>query len=585
MELKFIHSKSIFVQLVVFSLMISLVPILIISVFLFQKLDNMVVDEMMDYHEQISSQYTQNIEEKLTQYQRSLEYISDNTVILDTLVDAVQNPYNKGMVISEEVSKSLLLERQSEIRNCMIYSMQDQYPVYGNSVSMMTEASREVWFLKERAMNEGWFSYFTLDKSYPVLSFVKNIEKLDTANLGREQLGIVKLDVNLRRLFTPAELEGESAASYDIIVYDPRGEIYYSTDNEKNNMLDKYQSNKNDQDENTMEEIETYVVKEADLDPYGLKILFLFDNNDLLQRKQEIQGMVFPIIVFFTILVVIFTYIYSADLSSRIAVLVNKFRKAETGNLIPEKAISGKDEIAVLDQQFSHMLKKLDELIKKNYIQQLENKETQLKNLQLQINPHFLYNTLETISSIAAVKQAFVVCDMCGKLGEIFRYSLGKDYGEFVTLEQELKHTKNYIFIQEIRYGNQFEVFYNIEVDEKKCKIPRFILQPIVENAIMHGWKDLTGKGALEISIYEEDRTLVIAVADDGVGMDPEKVELLNAYINNTDKISDNKKSIGIRNVNQRIKLMCGSKYGITIKSYPYQGSCVTLLLPVYKEG
>ncbi|MCA5963452.1 histidine kinase [Blautia sp. RD014234] len=93
------------------------------------------------------------------------------------------------------------------------------------------------------------------------------------------------------------------------------------------------------------------------------------------------------------------------------------------------------------------MLGKLDALIQKNYIRELENKEAQLKNLQLQINPHFLYNTLETISSMAAVKQVFDICDICQRLGEIFRYNLGKNYGEFVTVAQELGHVQNYIFI------------------------------------------------------------------------------------------------------------------------------------------
>ena len=104
--------------------------------------------------------------------------------------------------------------------------------------------------------------------------------------------------------------------------------------------------------------------------------------------------------------------------------------------------IGGSDEIAVLDQQFNRMLGKLDQLIKTSYVQKLENKEAQLKNLQLQINPHFLYNTLETISSIAAVKQVFVVCDICGKLGKSSGTVWEKDYGEMVPLEQEMKHIK-----------------------------------------------------------------------------------------------------------------------------------------------
>lgn len=119
---KGIHSKSIFVQLIVFSLLTSLVPILIISIFLFYKLDNTAQTETKDYHEQITSQYMKNIEEKLQQYRNSLEVIANNTVILNTLTDEKLNPYDRGELVSKEVDNSLLLEMQSEVRNCMVYS-------------------------------------------------------------------------------------------------------------------------------------------------------------------------------------------------------------------------------------------------------------------------------------------------------------------------------------------------------------------------------------------------------------------------------------------------------------------------------
>lgn len=590
MKKKTLHSKSIFWQLVVFALLISLIPILIISSLLFQKLESMVVEEMMEYHSQISSQYTKNIEEKLKQYQDSLEFISNNTMIMNTLVDEENNPYLRGKIVSEEVAKSLLLEEQSEIYNCMVYSMVDEVPVYGPSVTMFQEATREFWYDEEKLNSNQWFSYEIPVREKGILSLVKDIEKIDLNSFYRQHLGIVKLDINMDRLFIPAALKDSGDASYDVIIFDDDKEVFYATDKEKIKILKQYlkEGSKTREDIKTKErpkEIETYVLNETNLGSYGMHILFLFDNKELIERKTEIQYLVFPMLIVMILLVVGCAYFYSRNFSSRVERLVNKFKRAETGDMILMDPIEGNDEIAVLDQQFSHMLVKLDQLIKTNYIQQLENKETQLRNLQLQINPHFLYNTLETISSIAAVKQAFVVCDMCQKLGEIFRYSLGKNHGEFVTLEQELVHTQNYIFIQKIRYGSRFEVFYNVEVDVSRFRILRFILQPIVENAILHGLGELTGTGTLEISVYEQDEKLLIKIADDGVGMDEEKVAELNEYINEKKILKDSKKSIGIRNVNQRIKLSCGEEYGVKITSHPYQGSCFSLWLPIIKGG
>ena len=590
MKGKGIHSRSIFVQLLVFSLLASLVPTLLISIFLFYKLDRTAQAEVQDYHDQITSQYMKNIEEKLQQYRKSLEVIANNTVILSTLTDETLNPYDKGELVSKEVNNSLLLEKQSEVRNCMIYSSVQDCKIYGRRASMMQQASREVWYLQERAMKDDCFSYFALKDSEPILSLVKDIEELDTEHLSRSQLGIIKLDVAMKRLFVPAATDSEENATYDVIVYKNEGEdakILYQTLKENGSeILKKYWSDtaKEETGANSEGLIDTYTVAGQTLEDYGLNLLFLFDNQDSLEKRAEIIETILPLLLLLMIAVTGVIYWYSEDFSSRVELLVKKFRRAETGDLSVSEKISGTDEIAVLDQQFNRMLGKLDQLIKTSYVQKLENKEAQLKNLQLQINPHFLYNTQETISSIAAVKQVFVVCDICGKLGEIFRYSLGKDYGELVPLEQEMTHIKNYMFIQKIRYGDRLQVFYNIDVDAAHVYIPRFILQPIVENAISHGLSNLTSVGTLEVSAFEKKDRLYIEIEDDGEGMVREKVAEITRFIN-TAKPVEGKKNIGIRNVNQRIKLAYGEAYGITIRSAPYQGSRFTIQLPIMRKG
>lgn len=590
MKGKGIHSRSIFVQLLVFSLLASLVPTLLISIFLFYKLDRTAQAEVQDYHDQITSQYMKNIEEKLQQYRNSLEVIANNTVILNTLTDETLNPYDKGELVSKEVNNSLLLEKQSEVRNCMIYSSVQDCKIYGRRASMMQQASREVWYLQERVIKDDCFSYFALKDSEPILSLVKDIEELDTEHLSRSQLGIIKLDVAMKRLFVPAATNSEENATYDVIVYKNEGEdakILYQTLKENGSeILKKYWSDtaKEETGANSEGLIDTYTVAGQTLEDYGLNLLFLFDNQDSLEKRAEIIETILPLLLLLMIAVTGVIYWYSKDFSSRVELLVKKFRRAETGDLSVSEKISGTDEIAVLDQQFNRMLGKLDQLIKTSYVQKLENKEAQLKNLQLQINPHFLYNTLETISSIAAVKQVFVVCDICGKLGEIFRYSLGKNYGELVPLEQEMTHIKNYMFIQKIRYGDRLQVFYNIDVDAAHVYIPRFILQPIVENAISHGLSNLTSVGTLEVSAFEKKDRLYIEIEDDGEGMVREKVAEITRFIN-TAKPVEGKKNIGIRNVNQRIKLAYGEAYGITIRSAPYQGSRFTIQLPIMRKG
>lgn len=590
MKSKKIYSYSIFKQLVSFTIVISVVPIILISGFLFQKIERLIVGDLVNSHEQITAQYMKNIEEKMLQYQNSLEFIANNTIILDTLTNASgkSSPYMKGRDISTEVTKSLLLDRPSEIRNCMIYSKIGENPVYGSRATMMEEAKKETWYRNKKALNEGWFTYISAGKGQTILSILREIEKIDLLNYTKKDIGIIKLDIYMERLFSPGKNWENEKSNFDVIVYGTDGQDLYDSDPDKREVLTEFlqrQSDGEDYHNGKIHTISDYVVAGTALEEYGMNILFLFTNSELMEKKGEIQLLVIPLLLLVILAILFFSYLFTYRFSARVGALVQKIKVAETGDLTITKPIAGSDEIAYLDKQFSHMLKKLDKLIRKNYIQQLENKETQLRNLQLQINPHFLYNTLETISSIAAVNQAFVVCDMCEKLGEIFRYSLGKNYGEFVTISQELHHTQNYIFIQKIRYNERFEVFYNVEADVDRYMILRFILQPIVENAIVHGLGNLTSKGTLEISIRREKDALLIVIEDDGVGMDAERVRDLNTFINEPKEVRDNKKSIGIRNVNQRIQLSCGNEYGISIESKPYQGSRFYIRLPLIQRG
>ena len=274
----------------------------------------------------------------------------------------------------------------------MVYSRVQNCKVYGSRVTMMQQASREVWYLQEKAEEDGWLSYFALTDSEPILSLVKDVEQLDTEHLSRSQLGIIKLDVAMKRLFVPAATEDDESATYNVIVYKGQGKdakiLYQTVKNDGNEILKKYWEETANQKDgaNSNGRISTYTVDGQTLEEYGLNLLFLFDNQDSWQKRVEIIEAILPLLLLLIVTVTGLIYWYSKDFSSRVELLVRKFRRAETGDLSVSEEISGSDEIAVLDQQFNRMLGKLDQLIKTRYVQKLENKEAQLKNLQLHIN-------------------------------------------------------------------------------------------------------------------------------------------------------------------------------------------------------
>lgn len=571
--------RTIFVQLVLFTALISIVPIIFISFFISWKITNIVTEELINSNHQITIQYTANIENRLLQYRDSLEQIANNTIILNSLLDnnVSNNPYIKGNTVTTEVNKSLSVYN-NEFRNCMVYSNIASNKIYGGRIAMVNDESNEIRYINNKAYLEDHFIFSSFSESTQIISLVQNIEYIDYKAYQRQYIGFVKLDIYSDIFFIPTEDKKYEMDIFDVIVLDDEENIIYSSNTNYNGYLTDI----------SFEEIlnsktnyfrDTMIFANND-EVYNLKYIFLFDNSQLDGKKAEVFSMLLPVFIIVMILILIIAFVFTKGFSMRVSQLVDKIKLAEEGNFIITHEIDGNDEIAILDKQFNQMLIKLDKLIKKNYIQQLSKKEVEFRNLQLQINPHFLYNTLETISSIAAINKVFLICDLCDKLGDNFRYSLGKNYGEFVTVLQELQHIKNYIFIQKTRFGNKFEVYYNIEPEVENKRILRFILQPIVENAIVHGLSNSLGKGALEISIGIENECIIIKIEDDGVGMTLERVGEITKYIDDTTGY-DNTQNIGIKNVNQRIKLVYGEDYGLTIKSYENQGSCFIILLPI----
>lgn len=218
-------------------------------------------------------------------------------------------------------------------------------------------------------------------------------------------------------------------------------------------------------------------------------------------------------------------------------------------------------------------------------------KKTEIDALQSQIKPHFLYNTLESIRGQALIEGASGIADMTEALANFFRYSISLK-GSIVTLEDELKNIDNYFLIQQYRFNNKFNIvkkFDDCDEGILECSIPKLTLQPIVENAIYHGLEPKIGKGIVVIRIYNTQDRIVIIISDNGIGMEKEKVEILNEKFNNAFKfISENKEhkksGIALINVDRRIKLLFGEEYGIKIYSALEIGTDVEIVLPLIRK-
>ena len=219
---------------------------------------------------------------------------------------------------------------------------------------------------------------------------------------------------------------------------------------------------------------------------------------------------------------------------------------------------------------------------------QVIDKQTELTALQSQINPHFLYNTLECIRGQALIDDNFEIAKMTEALSAFFRYSIGKK-GNFVTLREELDNINNYMLIQQYRFNNRFSLEILIDEEDEVAYdylVPKLIIQPVIENAIFHGLEEKVGGGKVTIEIILTDTTMMLIVSDNGKGMDKEKLKELNERIHSSEIVMDKKETnsthtgIALPNVNKRIQLLFGTQYGLNVYSTPDQGTDVEITVP-----
>lgn len=229
------------------------------------------------------------------------------------------------------------------------------------------------------------------------------------------------------------------------------------------------------------------------------------------------------------------------------------------------------------------MTEKLTDLIQREYSAKMMKKQAELDALQSQINPHFLYNTLESIRGQAITKGVEDIEVMTKALSDLFRYSISKK-GNLVSLQEELTNVDNYLMIQQYRFNNKFIILNKIEPDTLHNKIPKLLIQPIVENAVQHGLETKQGKGTITISAYRTAKRLVVNVQDNGLGISQEKLVIINESLTCGQAVAEMEDSglrIGLINVNERIKLNFGDKYGLKVYSAKEVGTNVEITLPL----
>lgn len=339
-------------------------------------------------------------------------------------------------------------------------------------------------------------------------------------------------------------------------------------------------------DLNSMGQEKNGMVLQTESEEYGISTVVELDPQRAFAAIENLYRMMYLVIGISTLALVLGSIFFSRRLTRPLTEMMKQMKRVETGDFDINLKVEKNDEIGELSSRFNQMSAALKTYINKSYVAQIKQNEAELTALKSQIYPHFLYNTLEIIRMTALENEDHQVSSMIEALSEQIHYLIGP-VEDLVPLEKEVDIVKKYIFLLNCRIqGNiQFEISGN---GLDRIMVPKLILQPVVENAYVHGIKPKGGTGRIFMETVRENEKLEITIMDNGVGMDKNQLEKMMALLESDEigvKDEYNWKSVGVKNVNDRIRYLYGEEYGIKADSSPGLGTIVRILLPIQIKG
>jgi two-component system sensor histidine kinase YesM len=312
----------------------------------------------------------------------------------------------------------------------------------------------------------------------------------------------------------------------------------------------------------------------------GMTIVQAISYKQLTNQEAVVENITLFTILLSIVMSVSFTIFLSFRLTKPLKNILNKMKLISKGDFTRELSLEGGDEMGILGKGINDMSDNIKGLMGKILDEEREKKKLEFKILQSQINPHFIYNTLNSIKLMATIQKCDGISEMVSALGALLK-EMSKGASEKITLKEEIDLVDKYIYLHKVRRKGMIRVQYLIR-DESlyNYRILKFMLQPIVENAIFHGLESKKGIGLITIEVLEQEAEIVVSVEDNGVGM---TAEVLNKVFSGGTEKSSKYNSIGVKNVDERIKLTYGNQYGLKIESVPDEYTRVIIRIPKEK--
>lgn len=588
---------SIFTKSVIAFLGLGFLPFMVISLTVFKKNIDQVTETAIHNAYQITKGINDDIEVLLNEISDCSKYLyeyeSDDYGYFYEIMtnDSISDILRENLI---EDGLKQILYRNDSIDH--VYFIDIQGKVYSSTRApekIVNQKKMDEWgkthYIPERnavAIISTHSTEYYFNSDAEDFTYVRNI--MNTCSVeaaSREILGTLYLDVGTERLQTIIDEAGLAGEDHIFICSSGRDALIYSNYSRSEAVEDCKVIEEKEQAEGRkfcLESDQMYYIG-CYMEHTGWRTVEKLPFSNLEKTYQSIiRSTIYLVLVSIGLLLVLY-YFNSRTTAKPIRLLKAAMDKIKAGNLEIRVDIRSNDELGVLAEGLNNMTEQLQKHIEKVYISEIRQKEAQIKALTTQIQPHYLYNTLDAVRMSAITNDDHDTALMLESLSAQMRYLIG-DTRSLVTLREELDSIRNYFIIIQIRYENAVELEIHADQETLTCRIPRLTLQPVIENSVKYG---ISPRGEGNIAVYTEKRQdyLEITVLDDGVGMDQETLDYVNGALKGTvaqEQTAERRFSIGLKNIEDRIRLHFGSSYGISLDSTPGLGTLVHVKLPLY---
>lgn len=549
---------------------------------------------MLQYNHQLAEQTRINIDNYVSELESLISIVSRNPQVIAYIENHHENDAYTNLKNTQSVSEfiSSIISEKDDIENLLIMNGDMLFEIKSNhSANIHDPFLQDAWNKHSQSVTTKLEYYDPHIPSYYVTSKVQYTIPLiqplrDYSNYTTQNIGMTVVEINtkhFRKYFS--ELMHNYRFSAKII--NDNNRVVYSTDDETIGRF--YQ--------NTLHRTDFYgysVVRDSATDQMYLQTKVQSRINDwtivlnasmvpMIETAEKTNITLWAMVLVAILLVwVVSAYLstYIAKPVSALAVYMQEMRPESFQDTLLN--VNRYREVTALYARFNEMMERINGLIEQAYHQKIRQRDAEYEALQAKINPHFIYNTFQTINSLATLERCMDIEKVVSALSKMMEYLIYRQ-NDIVSIMDELDYIRRYLRIQEIRYGGNFTVRWHVAAGVGEYRIMKLLIQPVVENAIKYGLADCMQGGILSIDCHFEGKSIVFEISDNGAGIREADLVALRKRLEN-ERDEENEKSIGLPNVQGRIRLRYGEAYGLKIESTEDVGTRVTVTIPALTE-